>query len=337
MISVIIPVYNDELNLKACLKSIFACTYTGNFEVVVYDDCSTDNSIIVAESYGCIIVRSEVNKGPGVGRNMAVKYTNGDILAFTDSDCVVPENWLSLIDEIFKDKSVDAAAGKYSVSLNPQFISKYRMYESSFHIFREKSFVNHSSSNNLMCRKETFFKSGGFGDRRIAEDLVFGHNLFQIGVDILLVPELTVSHFCKTKVRDYLKQQFSWLQNIMDVHLKYPATLDFKWPTKRGPLIFQLFTQISILFFIVLTFFKPVISILLILLSLVALFFMNLSFLKYVYSGEKHSISAVLKTYLITFARNYLWIAGAFKGLGNIKNVYTFSKIFLKSKFRKKL
>ena len=325
----IIPVFNDEKNLAACLGSIFACDYGKPFEVVIYDDCSTDGSAKVAEGFGCRVVKSDVNRGPGVGRNLAAKEAKGDVFAFTDSDCVVPKDYLSVIDDIFSDPKILAAAGKYSVSLNPQFVSKYRMYESSFHIFRERVFVNHSSSNNLLCCKDTFFKSGGFGDRRIAEDMVFGGNLYKIGVDILLVPELTVSHFCKTKISEYLKQQYTWLKNILEVNIKHPETLKFKWPTKRGPLIYQLAVQMIMLPCFFLLPFKPVPSVIALAAGVILLCLMNLKFLLYVLKGEKYSPAAFIKTFLITFMRNYAWIAGAIAGVGSIKNGIIFFELAL--------
>lgn len=331
MISVIIPVYNDEANLSECLKSIRNCDYNKPYEVIVYDDFSKDNSAGIAESYGFKVVRSKTNHGPGIGRNLAVKHAAGDIFAFTDSDCVVPRNWLAIIDNIFTDPKVQAAAGKYSVSLNPQFISKYRMYESSFHIFRDKAYVNTSSSNNLLCRKEAFFKSGGFGDRRIAEDLVFGYNLYKMGVNILLVPDLTVSHFCKMTLKEYIKQQHAWLKNILDVHIKYPETLSFKWPAKRGPLIYQLLIQILIIPVCLLMFIYPLYASILLIAALIALFLMNGKYLVYVYKGEKYSFKSLLMAYSITLLRNYAWILGAWAGVGGIKNaIFLFRYVFVK-------
>jgi len=320
MISVIIPVYNDEANLSECLKSICNCDYNKQYEVIVYDDFSIDSSARIAESFGFKVIRSEINNGPGIGRNIAVKHAKGDILAFTDSDCVVPKNWLTIIEGIFSDPNIQAAAGKYSVSLNPQFVSKYRMYESSFHIYREKAFVNTSSSNNLLCRKEAFLKSGGFGERRIAEDLVFGYNLYKIGVNILLVPDLTVSHFCKTTLKEYIKQQYAWLKNILDVHMKYPETLNFKWPANRGPLIYQLMIQIMMLPICLLIFVWPLSFALLLIVAFIALFIMNYKYLVYVYKGENNSVKSLLITYSITLLRNYAWILGALAGIGCLRN-----------------
>lgn len=330
MISVIIPAYNDAKNLASCLKSIRECDYNGKYEIIVFNDASTDDTEKVAKAYGCKIITSKTNVGPGRGRNIAAKKASGDVLAFTDSDCAVCRDWLKLVDKTFQDPQILAAAGKYSKSITPHFIAKFRMYESSFHIHQEKTFVNSSNSSNLMCRKETFFKSGGFGNRYVAEDLVFGYNLYKIGVDILLVPESKVLHYCKIKIKDYLKQQRSWLKNIIEVHIDYPETIYFKWPTKRGPLIHQLIIQILFIPVIFLSFFYP--SFLwLLLLGLVSLFVMNYPFLIYVARQENNYFSTLIKTFCIIVLRNYAWILGAISGVKKIKNIFVLLKHSIKN------
>src|SRR3989338_7677744 len=93
MISVIIPVYNAARTLFNCLDSIFNLDYT-DFEVIIVNDCSTDNSLDIAKQYNVKIINHEKNFGPGVARNNGAKIANGSILAFTDSDCEVPRDWL---------------------------------------------------------------------------------------------------------------------------------------------------------------------------------------------------------------------------------------------------
>lgn len=334
MISIIIPTYNDAKNLALCLKSIRECDYNGRYEIIVFNDCSTDDTEKIAESYGCKVINSKTNVGPGIGRNTAAKEAAGDILAFTDSDCVVHSDWLKLIDEIFRDLQIFAVNGKYSESMTPQFIAKFRMYESSFHVYQEKRFVNHASSNNIACRKEIFLKSGGFGNRYIAEDMVFGYNLSKIGVSILLVPELKVLHHCKTTIKDYLKQQYIWLKNTVDVHINYPETIYSKWPIKRGLLIYQLIVQILLIPVIFMSFFYPFL-LLLFLLGLISLFVMNYPFLIYVMKKESNSFFALAKAFYIIILRNYTWILGTISGVKNFKNFFILSSYLLSSKFKK--
>ena len=95
-ISIIVPLYNAEKYIGECLDSILAQTFK-NYEVIVVDDCSTDNSCKVVESYlpkfngggyKLIFLRSEKNSGscPGIPRNTGVRFSCGEYLMFVDSD-----------------------------------------------------------------------------------------------------------------------------------------------------------------------------------------------------------------------------------------------------------
>ena len=92
-LSIIIPVYNCALYIKACLDSIMAQSFS-DFEVIVVDDHGTDNSIdfihkYVAEknaAHKFRFLQTEVNSGPGMARNVGIKAAQGEYVAFVDSD-----------------------------------------------------------------------------------------------------------------------------------------------------------------------------------------------------------------------------------------------------------
>ena len=91
-VSVIIPVYNVEKYLAVCLESLLIQTFT-DFEVIVVDDCSTDNSLAIAESYlerfgGRLKIFSlEENTGSGaVPRNVGLEVASGKYVYFVDDD-----------------------------------------------------------------------------------------------------------------------------------------------------------------------------------------------------------------------------------------------------------
>ena len=93
LISVVIPVFDVEDYLPACLDSVLAQSHT-DLEVVVVDDGSTDRSGAIADSYAARDPRVRVvhtaNHGLGAARNEGLRHVTGDLLAFADSDDVVP-------------------------------------------------------------------------------------------------------------------------------------------------------------------------------------------------------------------------------------------------------
>ena len=97
-ISVIVPVYNIEGYIERCLKSIQKQTYP-RFEVIIIDDGSTDNSLLLcqkfAKKYRNFRVISQKNQGLSAARNAGIKQATGDFLAFVDGDDEILPNFLA--------------------------------------------------------------------------------------------------------------------------------------------------------------------------------------------------------------------------------------------------
>lgn len=98
LISVIIPVYNAENTLKRCINSVLKQDYD-NFEVILINDGSNDNSILICKEYeridNRIRVFSQINKGAGAARNKGIKEANGSNLIFIDADDEIQKDHIS--------------------------------------------------------------------------------------------------------------------------------------------------------------------------------------------------------------------------------------------------
>lgn len=96
LISVIIPVYNTESYVRVCLESLVEQTYT-NFEVIMIDDGSTDNSGEICQEYTERDSRfhyyRKENGGVSSARNLGIEYSRGNYLTFVDSDDWVEEDY----------------------------------------------------------------------------------------------------------------------------------------------------------------------------------------------------------------------------------------------------
>ena len=113
-VSVIIPVYNAERYLGVCLESLLIQTLT-DFEVIVVDDCSTDASPVIAESYlerfgGRLkIVTTEKNSGSGgyVPRNIGLNFARGEYIHFVDADDLLIDEALETFHQTAEDFQAD--------------------------------------------------------------------------------------------------------------------------------------------------------------------------------------------------------------------------------------
>ena len=109
-ISVVIPAFNEEKRIGACLKTVLNQTKPP-FEVIVVDNNSTDHTAAIAKEMGATVI---VEKAQGItfARNAGFNQARGDVIARTDADTIVPHDWIETIDSHFEsDRTLDAISG----------------------------------------------------------------------------------------------------------------------------------------------------------------------------------------------------------------------------------
>lgn len=112
-ISIIIPCYNTGKYLKDCLDSIINQKLE-SYEIILIDDCSSDNTVEIIDSYTCkydniISIKNKENRGQGYNRNIALKKAKYDLVSFVDSDDYLEENFYSELLKNMKDYHSDIA------------------------------------------------------------------------------------------------------------------------------------------------------------------------------------------------------------------------------------
>lgn len=174
-VSVIVPCYNSEKTIAACISSILRQETDENYEIIVVDSSTDSTPIIIKHKFqNVIFIHLTTQTYPGAARNIGVKNAKGKIIAFIDSDCVAAPDWLQ--------KGLDALNKGYSFvggsvkNANPGFISTAD-YILTFNEFfptmpsREVAFM---PTCNFMCTKDAFNMIGGFDSSLLAgEDTIF--------------------------------------------------------------------------------------------------------------------------------------------------------------------
>lgn len=111
LVSVIVPAWNEEAHIGACLASLQAQDATFGFEIIVVDNESVDGTRQVAASCGVRVLTSGAGNPAGV-RNAGIAAAQGRYLAFIDGDCLAPGDWLTrLVDWLERDPEVAAVGG----------------------------------------------------------------------------------------------------------------------------------------------------------------------------------------------------------------------------------
>jgi len=100
LVSVIIPVKNGEKYIKEAIEGIKKQGM--NVEIIVVDDCSTDNTVEIAQNYGCKIVKHETTKGQVAGKNSGLKVAQGKYILFHDHDDIMTDGALKRLYDDFE-------------------------------------------------------------------------------------------------------------------------------------------------------------------------------------------------------------------------------------------
>lgn len=240
-ISVVVPVRNDPEHLDLCLKALRSSTHP-EYEILVVDDASTDNTIEVAESYGASVVRQAERTGPGGARNRGAKEAQYPLLLFIDADVCVREDTLLKVAETFRDHAtVDALFGSYDQSPGAQnLLSQYRNL--MHHYVHQEGNVEAATfwSGCGAIRRELFLELGGFdtvyGQPSI-EDIELGARLREKGYRVVLAKEIQVKHMKRWTLRsmiktDVMQRGIPWTLLLLregqmpnDLNLKYSQRL----------------------------------------------------------------------------------------------------------------
>jgi cellulose synthase/poly-beta-1,6-N-acetylglucosamine synthase-like glycosyltransferase len=213
--SVIVPVYNDTENLKKNLAALLDTGFKG-FEVIVVDDHSEKDLSQAMQPFPCRLIPLPENRGQAYARNAGARQSRGDILVFTDSDCMVMKDWVRAMVELLgrlntERKDIVAVCGR--VASNGGFIQRCHDYTGYAHV--QQGSRRPTEYLNTACAavfKEPFFEAGGFSeDLRVNEDTELGRKLIEKGYTVVWDPSVSVAHDHGIKTfKDFLLKHERW-------------------------------------------------------------------------------------------------------------------------------
>jgi len=211
-VSVIIPAYNASATIGRTLEALSRQNCFQPYEVIVVDDGSTDNTANIVSSFASVKYLRQDNAGPASARNHGSRRALGDFLAFTDSDCVPHEDWISQLMAGMSQEHVGAVAGSYGIA-NPGSLLAQCIYKEILwrHHHLMPDFPNSFGSYNFCVRKNVFESVGGFntGYRWASgEDNDLSYKIIGSGWRIYFQRRAFVDHFHPSRVVKYLKEQF---------------------------------------------------------------------------------------------------------------------------------
>jgi glycosyltransferase involved in cell wall biosynthesis len=194
LVSVLVTLYNRQAYVGACLDSIVASTMA-DFEVVVVDDCSVDDSAAIADAYALRdsrirFYRNATNLGDYRNRLRAASLAQGKYLKYVDSDDLIYPHTISTMVEALEREADSALALTHSETKPAQpYPWKLSSHEAWLREFLGDGCMG-SGPTGALIRRDAFIAAGGFGDWGVLSDTDLWYRLSARAPIILLPPDL---------------------------------------------------------------------------------------------------------------------------------------------------
>jgi len=223
-VSIIVPTYNRANDIERVVNSLLKIDYP-NYEIIVVDDCSKDNTTQTLKKFSGKIrlIAREKNGGPAAARNDGIKAAKGRLVAFTDSDCTVSKEWIKILVKLLKTLPEDTAGvcGTIYPPKDANFLMRaiYFMPQMDGNTALaekiKKPFpVSNISCNNALWKKEVLLRMKGFNEsffrefRTVPEDSELCYRTIKKGYKFYMYPGAPTFHHFRPTITDFLKQSY---------------------------------------------------------------------------------------------------------------------------------
>jgi len=159
--SVIVPAFNEEKRIRACLESIVSQRTGRSFELIVADSGSTDGTVAIAREYTDKVVVCS-GRGTARARNEGARLASGDILVFIDSDTVALPGYLDTVYEAFRDHRLLGASCAFRFTRRSPKLMGAEYVTNVYYVLRSAFCAATLPGFNLCMRRDTFELLGGF-------------------------------------------------------------------------------------------------------------------------------------------------------------------------------
>jgi glycosyltransferase involved in cell wall biosynthesis len=220
LFSIIIPTFNRSERLKECLQSLLNLDYSrARFEVIVVDDgstCPLDEIVAPFQTALTLRLIAQANSGPASARNTGAANAKGVFLVFTDDDCKVLPNYLTVLEARFLTTPEGLIGGQTLNALPHNLFSTasqilidylYQYYN------REPNQASFFASNNFAMPSDRFRAFGGFSTRfplAAGEDREFCDRWLYQGYPLIYAAEAQISHAHTLTLVKFWRQHFNY-------------------------------------------------------------------------------------------------------------------------------
>jgi len=210
-ISVVMPCYNARKTITESLKAICDQKTDFGYEVVIADSSDDETDELISSGFPQVrLIHLDRLECPGSKRNLGVRHARGELIVFTDSDCVPPPDWLARIAQAYRKIETDGIGGCV-INGYPGTLGSWVSHLLEFSEWTERTpegYVRNNPTCNLSFKREVFSRYGVyFTDVFSTEDTLFNWTLCERGGRIYFTPEVRTVHMKKVKLRELIRYQ----------------------------------------------------------------------------------------------------------------------------------
>ena len=237
-VSIVVPVRNGERTITACVDALCAQDYRGPYDLVVVDNGSTDATASRVSALGVPLVR-EARQGRGIARNTGIGVTDGEILAFVDSDCIAEPRWLTELVRPYADPDVAGVGGEIH-AVPP--VSAVQIYldrrESCWQQYcvqggRRKR-AGFLITANASYRRSVLDLVGGFDPHFVtSEDVDLGYRVRRAGYRLAYAGDAIVRHQLRETMRELFRQRYGYGYGRALMRRRHDLERGYSLPKRR--------------------------------------------------------------------------------------------------------
>jgi len=253
-VTVIVPSYNQAATVVGCLESLSKQAHPPH-EIIVVDSSTDDTPDVIRRRFPEVrLIRRRERTLVGPARNIGVAAANTAVYAFTDTDCVIDEDWLGELVGAYEPPARAVVAGSIvnGTPHSPVGTTDHLLEFSEFLPELPPRTAAVGIGGNLLVDAERFHAAGGFSGRLVTgEDTAFTWALSRMGYRTRFCPAARVTHMNRTRVRDLLRHQFGLGKGFAQSRASEPALpgaflLTRRWllPLLPGIRWLRLFTRL---------------------------------------------------------------------------------------------
>lgn len=227
-VSVIIPVFNDAKRLKVCLNALENQTYTKHlYEVIVIDNGSNEDENIkeIVAQFGQAVTIYESFPGSYAARNKGIALAKGDVIAFTDADCIPAVSWIEKgVKNLLQIPNCGLVAGKIEIFFkDTNHLTIVEYYESIMAFQQKEALKNYryGSTANVFTFKSVIEQVGVFdATLKSNGDFDWGRRVFSLGYQQIYADDTCVAHPARYSFAQLYKRTVRLAGGIYDAQIQ---------------------------------------------------------------------------------------------------------------------